>query len=298
MDEQLSPKDVAEAIGVSESSLKRWVDDGLIRGSRTAGGHRRIPRAEAIRFIREHQSPVVKPRVLGFPDVEAVTDDLPAAADEADRLFTYLYEGAERAARGLILALYLRGRSVAELCDGPIRSAMERVGALWQHSAEGIFYEHRATDICLSAINQLRLNIEVGDDAPVGVGGGPSGDPYLLASMMVATVLRDEGWRTVNLGPNTPTESFVQAAREHEARLVWISVSDESAGPVVAEHVVDVADGVAGLDACVVVGGRGLERVDMPHRANMFQGVSMTQAAAFARGMMHGARRDLTGRAT
>ena len=50
----LSPKELAAAIGVSESTLKRWADDGLIVFSRTAGGHRRIRLAEAIRFIREN----------------------------------------------------------------------------------------------------------------------------------------------------------------------------------------------------------------------------------------------------
>jgi len=38
---QLSPRELAEALGVSESSLKRWVDAGKIAASRTEGGHRR-----------------------------------------------------------------------------------------------------------------------------------------------------------------------------------------------------------------------------------------------------------------
>ena len=39
----LTPKQVADAIGVSEASLKRWCDKGLIPATRTAGGHRRLP---------------------------------------------------------------------------------------------------------------------------------------------------------------------------------------------------------------------------------------------------------------
>ena len=57
----LTPKELAEAIGASESSIRRWVDTGDIRVARTAGGHRRITLSEAIRFIRQIEAPVVRP---------------------------------------------------------------------------------------------------------------------------------------------------------------------------------------------------------------------------------------------
>ena len=62
----LSPKNLAQAIGISESSLKRWADDGQIRVMRTAGGHRRIAVEEAVRFIREIGIPLVQPDALGL----------------------------------------------------------------------------------------------------------------------------------------------------------------------------------------------------------------------------------------
>ena len=37
-----SPKEIAKALGVSQASIKRWVDRGLIEAEKTAGGHRRI----------------------------------------------------------------------------------------------------------------------------------------------------------------------------------------------------------------------------------------------------------------
>jgi len=63
----LSPKEFAEAIGVSQSSIKRWTDEGRIEAARTAGGHRRIPIAEAVRFVRETGASVVQPQALGLP---------------------------------------------------------------------------------------------------------------------------------------------------------------------------------------------------------------------------------------
>src|SRR3954447_19614353 len=65
----LTPKELAEVIGASESSLRRWVDAGSIRMSRTAGGHRRIPVAEASGFIRESGATVVRPELLGLEEL-------------------------------------------------------------------------------------------------------------------------------------------------------------------------------------------------------------------------------------
>jgi excisionase family DNA binding protein len=44
----VTPKQVAQAINVSESSLKRWCDQGLLTAIRTAGGHRRLALAAAL----------------------------------------------------------------------------------------------------------------------------------------------------------------------------------------------------------------------------------------------------------
>src|SRR5215204_6409591 len=66
LEQLLTTKDLAEAIGASESSLRRWTDSGAIKTARTPGGHRRIPRGEAIRFIRETRATVVRPEILGL----------------------------------------------------------------------------------------------------------------------------------------------------------------------------------------------------------------------------------------
>ena len=82
----LSPKELADAIGVSESSLKRWADAGRLQVARTEGGHRRIPIAEAVRFIRDTGAVVVRPDLLGLVGVPAVNDARAASTLETKRL--------------------------------------------------------------------------------------------------------------------------------------------------------------------------------------------------------------------
>ena len=52
MQSALSPKELAHALGVSESSIKRWIDDGRLDCTRTPGGHRRVTIQNALKFIR------------------------------------------------------------------------------------------------------------------------------------------------------------------------------------------------------------------------------------------------------
>src|SRR5688572_32988244 len=96
----VSPRDIANAIGASESSLRRWIDSGEIRISRTAGGHRRILLADAVAFIRKMGATVIRPQALGLGTL-ASDVGLPGQIDD-DKLFNSLRAGDRDAARALI----------------------------------------------------------------------------------------------------------------------------------------------------------------------------------------------------
>ena len=277
----LSPRDLAQAIGVSESSLKRWVDAGRIRAVRTEGGHRRIPLAEAIRFIRERRQPVVRPELLGLPDLP------PVPAEDRDQiaeaLYRHLEAGDAREARALILSRYLDGEPIAALCDGPIRSALERIGELWKDSDAGIFVEHRASDLCLQVLAQIRATLEPPPGAPVALGCSPSGDVHLLPSFMAATVLAAEDFDAINLGPETPIAALEAAIDDHAPRLVWISVMMPPSAEVAA-GLARLAGREAVAGRAVIVGGRHVERLPLRSSA-VHVGTSMRELAAFARGL-------------
>ena len=109
----LSPRELSEAIGVSESSVKRWVDRGVIVASRTAGGHRRISIDEAIRFIRATRRELPRPELLGLALHPG------AAGDSWDDAFAEALEcGDAPLARSLIWSMHLQGMSAAAICDG------------------------------------------------------------------------------------------------------------------------------------------------------------------------------------
>lgn len=278
----ISPRELAEAIGVSESSLKRWADDGLIRVSKTAGGHRRITIGETIRFIRSVRAPLLRPDVLGLTDLPAHGDPVLSTALPEDRLFQYLSEGKEREARGLILSLYMSGQSVVEIADGPIRKSLERLGELWKHGPAGVSIEHQAVDICIQSVNRLRQLMEPNEQAELALGGAAPGDPYLLPSLLVAVALASEGWRVVNLGPNTPFDAFMAAADRYKPRLAWLSVSSVRDDVEIANGVTQMAKDLAERGCSLIAGGQAFNRLAIPGGV-LFHGESLADLIVTAK---------------
>lgn len=284
----VSPKELALAIGVSESSLKRWVDSGVIDASRTAGGHRRIKVTEAIRFIRETGTPVLRPEVLGLPELVEIPTG-PRRGSEGARLLDLLKAGRGAEARGLLVSLYLGGAGVAQIIDGLVQEAMAALGELWRHDEEGIYIEHRATDLCLGALTQLRSLVDGASTAgPVALGGAPGGDPYVLPSMCVATVLASEGFRAINLGPDTPFRTLLGAMEANTAALVWISATAVQPAESAASKLAALAERVRSVGAELVVGGRARESLRPPSGVRVC--ATMEELASVARRVLTGRR--------
>lgn len=279
----LSPRQFAQGIGVSESSVKRWIDDGQISASRTAGGHRRIPIQEAARYIRDHGVVVVRPDVIGLAEVGGARREPTEAAGE--RLLGYLRSGSASEARGLLLSRYLEGSSVAEIVDGPLEYAMARIGEAWVENDSGIFWEHRATQIAIEALARLRLALPSGSGGVAAVGGAPSGDPYLLPSVAVAAVMEAEGLQATNLGPETPLSSLALAAADLDARIVWLSVSVVADCAKLRRGIEKLASESADRGAVLAVGGSQAAGLRLTKVPGLFVGRSMAELEALVQGM-------------
>ncbi|MEX2670693.1 MAG: B12-binding domain-containing protein [Phycisphaeraceae bacterium] len=284
----LSPKQFARAIGVSESSLKRWSDAGRIIVMRTPGGHRRIEQREAIRFVREEGMPLTDPTLLGLSDLAGDATQSLAHPNPGDALREAVIRGDAETVRSLALLMYLDGWSVVDMCDGPFAEAMHEVGDRWAHDPQTIHLEHRATDVCLQGLERLRsIMPPPPDEAPLALGGAPAGDPYLLPSMMAALALASDKWRTINLGPDLPLAALERAIAEHKPKLVWLSVSSETAGQNLATELTTLAAKRIPQGPAIIVGGRAWHR---PRHAlpGISSAASMAELIAFANGLRQG----------
>jgi excisionase family DNA binding protein len=281
----VSPKQLAVAIGVSESSLKRWADDGQLAFVRTAGGHRRIPLAEAVRFVRHMGLKVKAPGELGLAQAEAPVVNTTDHQAVAEQFFTALEAGDASTARGLIQSLFLGGWTVAAITDGPIRAALARIGILWQHAEWGIVVEHRSTDLCLQTLQHLRSMLPPRrENAPTALGGAGEHDPYMIPSLAAAVALAEVGFNEVNLGPLTPPRILANAIAHYRPQVVWYSLSHVPDVRKLEPGLAQISAACAQVSAGLIIGGASAAGLTPAQAPGATIARSMSELVAFARG--------------
>jgi excisionase family DNA binding protein len=290
----LSTVQVAKAVGVSVTTIKRWVDDGILPAYKTPGGHRKLVLADVLRLTREGGLPqadlsqLTGPARGGPADPAVVHEQLLDAvkAVDADRI------------RATLRGAYQSGITIETLADQIISPAMVFVGRQWQHARIDVGEEHLVTQAVVAAMYEVRgmMMSNAPKARPVAIGGAPEHDHYILPSLLAKLTLLEAGWNAVNIGPHTPASAFIHAMQTLEPALVWISVShieDVSLFELDYKHLYQVAQ-AKGIP--VSIGGRALTpelRARLPYTAF---GDGMAQFGAFARSLNPPAQRPRRGR--
>jgi excisionase family DNA binding protein len=256
MHSSFTPRQIARALAIGESTVKRWCDKGVIPVESTPGGHRRIPTAGLFQFLKDTGRVPVRPELLGMPA------NLGKGERTLERAAAQLAEAAaagdEEQARRLIFDLYFAEHDIAVICDRVLAAAFDHIGRQWECGNVEIFQERHACRITARLLDGLRaVAPRPPADAPQAVGGTIAGDHFDLPTQMVELVLLDSGWNAVSLGNNLPFESLAKAVRAYRPQLFWLSCS----------HLLDEAQFVHDYTAfydefadatAIVVGGRAL----------------------------------------
>lgn len=252
----VSPKQAARAMGVSESSLKRWCDQGLMKISRTAGGHRQLPVAEVLRFAREHEYVLASPEILGLP---AVSPHSALALNRAVRLLTEaLLSGEESLARQIISDLYLARHRLSVILDEVVAAAFHEIGQRWECRQADVYQERRGCEIARRILVDLRRLQTLPNPKWTAIGGTLEEDQYALPTLMAELVLRENGWQATSLGSGIPVPSLIQAVSELQPKLVWLSVSFIMNPRTFLDGFAEISQACSENRVALVVGGRAL----------------------------------------
>lgn len=259
MAESLTPKQLALAVGVSESTVKRWCDRGLLPSARTPGGHRRIRLHEALQVLKKLNLPLRHPEALGLPAfsrqgrkvLEKAKEELFQALknSQADRCFLLLDE------------LRCLGMSFAEIGDHLIAPVFQRIGQEWACGKLEIYRERAACFILFEVL--AKIGSEPPEDTlekrPLALGATLSQDHYMLASQLVQLVLQEKGWRARFLGSHLPAHTLQRAITDCQPRLFWLSISHVPSRPEIINACRELFALTRQYDCLFVIGGRSVD---------------------------------------
>lgn len=275
LESSFSPKQVAQALQVSESSVKRWCDRGVIRTDRTHGGHRRIPLEYLMEFLESTNRRIIDPQAIGLQDhrqlnrdalarlesqVSERTDDGSLVSDPMlrEQFQRALLAGDEEQCRKVISSWYTLHGGMVSVADELLAPTFHAIGELWECGRADVYQERRGCEICIRLIHELRrLVSEPISDAPLAMGGTSEGDHYQVANQLIEIIFREAGWRTISLGSGVPFSSMLSAIERYRPRVYWLSVSYIADEDSFLKQFQDFATAIPN-GTMLVVGGRCL----------------------------------------
>jgi methanogenic corrinoid protein MtbC1 len=147
--------------------------------------------------------------------------------------------GAYRiASRGL-----REGLAVPGLYQRVIAPAMHEIGTLWARGALTVADEHQATELTNRVLAALRPSPGIGGN----LGGASTaarsravlaaveGERHALGLRMAADILEDNGFETIYLGADVPTDALLQAVAVTDSALVVLAATMPTLTPRLEE---------------------------------------------------------------
>ena len=264
--ESISLTEAATRLGVHYMTAYRYVRTGQLPAVKV-GGEWNVAASDVDSFRKESAPTVTKGR---------------RQADFHKRLEGRLVVGDESGAWTVIESALAAGVEPAHIYLDVLAPALAQIGADWAAGRATIAAEHRATAVTIRLIGRLGPHFNrPGKKRGTVIIGAPSGDQHSVPGAMAADLLRGQGFDVLDLGANTPAESFVDAAR-HADRLIAVGIS-ATTGPN-AEAIRGTISLVhSELDCPVVLGGHALVEMDDPEAlgADVVTSSSTTMMQAF-----------------
>jgi excisionase family DNA binding protein len=235
--------EAAELLGVHYMTVYRYVRTGRLPAI-SSGGVWKVDPADVRSFRNQGSN---EPRARGG-----------SRQDAAANFERCLLEGDEAGAFKVCDDALASWATPIVLYSEIVIPSMHDIGMRWQTGELSVADEHRAAATVIRVMGRLGpLFLHRGRRRGTVVIGAPSGDRHSIPVMMVADLLRDAGFTVVDLGADTPAQSFVDAARRAD-RLVAVAIgatlTDNEAA--VSAAVVALHDALPDLE--VIAGGSGL----------------------------------------
>ena len=201
-DELLSLRAAAEQLGVHYMTAYRYLRLGTLPATKLRGVWQ--VRMGDLKALASREQPRPGPGGIRWSPYRTQLRDRFTAGDEPG-------------AWSLIERARVSGASPEDIHLKLIAPVLLAIGDAWIGGELDIAAEHRASGVATRVIGRLGPSFaRRGRTRGTVVIGGAAGDHHSIPLAILGDILRGRGLAVVELGANTPPDSFVQSAREHD----------------------------------------------------------------------------------
>ena len=234
----ISLQEAADRLGVHYMTVYRYVRTGRLPAVKEAGEWR-VERSDVDRL---------RPAKPGRPRRAE-----PRRSWATSRLLDRLLAGDEVGGWQVVEAALASGAEPAEVHVELLAPALHAVGDGWEQGELTVAAEHRASAVARRIIGRLGPRFtRPGRKRGTVVVGAVAGERHEIPGAIVADLLRGAGFEVVELGADTPADSFVASAEEHDPLCVLVSVTGSGHERSVTRTVRALR---AAVETTVLVGG-------------------------------------------
>lgn len=220
---------LAKRTGVAPDTLRKWEQRyGILRPTRTEGGQRRYSEHDVDRVSW------LKARLAEGYRIGEAADLLGVEALETgtspQQLARLVFEAALRSDSSAVNRLldHAFALEIAVACSEIVQSLLVSVGEAWHNGRLTIAQEHLVTSAVRSRLERKLAEVRAPVHGRAVLACAP-GERHELGLLMLAVMLRADGWEVAYLGSDLPVPDTLALAVDSGATLVCFSVSSGEA---------------------------------------------------------------------
>lgn len=261
MKTQLSTKEVASLLNITETTVKRWSEAGKLPCTKTLGGHRKFYINDILKFAEENSFPItgVIPPPLSSKQLKNLEFGVYTKNYQlvADIFKIEALQGDKAGLENLLLYLYRNHVQFTTIIDEVLHPALARIGELWQEKTIDVDQEHLSSTAVKEAL--IRLGSILFHKNPNGLNAicaCVEGELHDIGIIAISYALEIEGFQVTSLGIDTPFKSLKTYIQKHKPKLVCLSAtSPEIPKSKFKEAVREIAELTHSYNGKIICGG-------------------------------------------
>ena len=251
---------LTQRTGVPSDTIRKWEQRyGVLHPERTPGGQRRYSERDVARvqWLKErlHEGYRIGEAAALLGDSETVAR---TAEELRDGIVAATAASDAAALRQLVdqsLTLTSLNKSFLEVLE----PALASIGERWACGDVNVAQEHLASSTVRAALLAL-LSDRRAEIRGTAVLACAPGERHEIGLLMLAVLLRSDGWQVAYLGADTPYADAVRLADDLAARVLCFSAASHESAATLKEELTQAPPRDSLL---VCVGGRGTETSDL-----------------------------------